>query len=184
MSAIDMIEEALASKGCTIWGRSWNVKDPEQRTEAAEWLEREIHDLGVSYVGELTTEQCLRADAEAERYKLMHRCGELEVELARANQRIKELSDAPRTYPYSRQEPTLQSSTKHADGVMWYSSSVAESLRQDLIFAEETIATIAQERAWRHWSLTLDQQLLVERCLAKHGNRVDTFTVGRRDLPA
>lgn len=40
-----VIEDYLASKGATLWGRAHDVSDPESRRDAAQWFMREMNGL-------------------------------------------------------------------------------------------------------------------------------------------
>lgn len=39
---IDACERYLSNKGCTLWGRAFDIIHPESRREAAEWLAQQV----------------------------------------------------------------------------------------------------------------------------------------------
>lgn len=39
---IDACERYLADKGCTLWGRAWDIIRPTERRKAAEWLAQQV----------------------------------------------------------------------------------------------------------------------------------------------
>lgn len=64
---LEQIEAWLANKGTTLWG-IWNINDPVQRRQAAEWFAQQVNDCTASGLAGEYNHSLLWGDTEPQPY--------------------------------------------------------------------------------------------------------------------